>query len=98
MLLLNMLSEAEKEVNGRKRFRSSFGFIARYTNVSIVMEGHCFAVIGVDTGGADTGTAKITSHIFDELFQIVITLKIFRRGSRFDVEALGILFSESHID
>ena len=74
MGFLNMLSEAKKEVNGGKRFRFFFGFVTSFTDMSIVMKGNDFSVVRINTGGADTGTAKIACHVFDEFFQIVIAL------------------------
>ena len=62
------------------------------------MECHSFTVIGVNAGSTDTGTAEVTSHIFNELFQIVIALQIFRRRSSFNVEAFGVFFTKSLID
>lgn len=93
-----MLSEAKEEVDSRKRIGFSFGFIAGYADVSIVVKRDGLAVIVINTGSADAWTTKITSNVFDELFQIFIALKIFRRRLSTDNEAIGIFFTKSFID
>jgi len=68
--------------------------IVTIADMSLIVERNILSVIGVNAGSADTRTAKVTSNIFHETFEVFITSQVLRGRSSTDDKPVWVFKSE----